>query len=179
MNFLRRLLLCVAVLCGVVLVSLLALRKNSSIQTEVWIDASPQQVWSTLTATAEYPSWNPMISRLDGDLREGNVIAFTQGSGSQNMTFHPKILCVRPARELTWKGHIGIPGIFDAERHFYLERRGEGTDLIQSEEFTGLLAGRLTAGILRETAAQMNGMNSALKQRTELLVQRPVNIGVR
>jgi hypothetical protein len=76
-------------------------------------------------------------------------------------------------------GHIGIPGIFDAERHFYLERRGEGTDLIQSEEFTGLLAGRLTAVILRETAAQMSGMNSALKQRTELLVQRPVNIGVR
>jgi hypothetical protein len=139
----------------VALVSLLALRKNSSIQTGVWIDASPQQVWNTLTATAEYPSWNTMISRLDGDHREGNVISFTQGSGSQSMTFHPKILRVRPARELTWRGYIGIPCVFNAERHFYLEQRCEGMHLIQSEEFTGLLAGRFTAGMLRTGECQV------------------------
>lgn len=41
-----------------------------------------------------------MISRMTGELREGNVIEFTEGSGSDGMTFHPTILRVHPAQEL-------------------------------------------------------------------------------
>ena len=108
-----------------------------------------------------------MISRLTGELREGNVIEFTMGAGSNEMTFHPKIMRVRPAQELRWKGNILVPGIFDGEHQFFLEKQGNMTHLIQSEEFTGLLAGKLTQGVLRETSAQMTAMNTALKQRSE------------
>jgi uncharacterized protein YndB with AHSA1/START domain len=97
MKLLRRLLISFAVLSGCVLLALVALHKDSSIQTEIWIDSSPQQVWQILTATADYPSWNPMISRLTGELREGNVIEFTEGTGSDGMTFHPKVLRVLAA----------------------------------------------------------------------------------
>jgi hypothetical protein len=50
-----------------------------------------------------------------------------------------------------------------------LERQGNGTKLVQSEEFTGLLAGKLTQDVLKETANQMMAMNTALKQRAESL----------
>jgi hypothetical protein len=169
MKFLRRLLFSLAVLFACGLLCLLALHKNSSIRTEISINASPQQVWQILTATADYPSWNPMISRLAGELREGNVIEFTEGAGSDSMTFHPKILCVRTAQELRWKGNILIPGLFDGEHRFLLEKQGNETHFIQSEEFTGLLAGKLAQGVLRETSDQMKAMNIALKQRSEPL----------
>jgi hypothetical protein len=110
-----------------------------------------------------------MISRLAGELREGNVIEFTEGTGSDSMTFHPKILRVRNAQELRWKGNVLVPGLFDGEHRFFLEKQGNKTHLVQSEEFTGLLVGKLTQGILNETSDQMKAMNAALKQRSESL----------
>jgi hypothetical protein len=169
MRAFRRLLISLAILSGLALLCLVALHKNSSIQTDIWINASPQQVWQVLTATVDYPSWNPMISRLVGQLREENVIEFTEGTGSDSMTFHPRILRVRAAQELRWKGNVLFPGVFDGEHRFFLEKQGNKTHLIQSEEFTGLLVGGLTQGILRETSDQMKAMNLALKQRTESL----------
>jgi len=171
-RLLARLLISCVVLLACVLVGLVVLHKDSSIRTEIWIDNAPPQVWQILTATAEYPSWNPMISRLTGELREGNVIEFTEGSGSGSMTFHPRVLSVRPAQELRWKGYVLAPGLFDGEHRFVLERSGRGTQLIQSEEFSGLLAGSLTQGVLRETVEQMEAMNLALKQRSEAFSSR-------
>jgi hypothetical protein len=169
MKLVRLLFLSFAILLGGGLLCLLALHKNGSIRTEIWIDSSPQQVWEILTATADYPSWNPMISRLVGELREGNVIEFTEGTGSDSMTFHPKILTVRTEQELRWKGNVLMTGLFDGEHRFFLEQQGDKTHLVQSEEFTGLLAGKLTQGVLQETSEQMMTMNIALKQRSENL----------
>jgi hypothetical protein len=67
------------------------------------------------------------------------------------------------------EGECFDPGIFDGEHEFLLEQQGNETHLIQSEEFSGLLPGKLTEGVLRETSAQMNAMNTALKQRSESL----------
>lgn len=169
MKVFRRFLICFAVPLGFALLCLMALHKNSSIRTEIWINSSPRQVWNVLIATAEYPSWNPMISHLTGELHEGSVIELTVGAGSDSMTFHPKILRVRTGQELRWKGNVLTAGIFDGEHQFFLEQQGNETHLIQSEEFSGLLAGKLTQAALRETTAQMNSMNLALKQRCESL----------
>jgi hypothetical protein len=177
MKLFRRRLIALAVLLGCTLLCLLALHKNSSIATEVWINSSPQQVWQVLTDTPAYPSWNPMISRLSGELREGNVIEFTEGTGSDGMTFRPKILRVRNAQELGWKGNVLLPGLFDGEHRFLLEKQGNQTHLIQSEQFTGLFVGKLTQGILNETSDQMNAMNTALKQRSETLFQTELPSG--
>lgn len=110
-----------------------------------------------------------MITRLEGELLEGNVIEFTLGSGSSSMVFRPTILAVRANQELRWKGHVLIPGLVDGEHRFYLEAKGNQTHLIQSEMFTGILVGKLTDGILKDTAQRMNAMNLALKSRVELL----------
>lgn len=169
MKILRRLVVSVSALLGCALLCLLILHKNSSIRTEVWIQCSSPQVWHVLTATAEYSSWNPMISRIQGDLREGNVIEVTFGSGSDRMTLHPKVLTVHTAKELRWKGHILFPGIFDGDHQFYLEQIGGKTHLVQSEEFTGLLVGKLTQPLLKATSDQMNSLNLALKRRAEVL----------
>lgn len=157
-------------LAAVVLAAFMAvpvLHRNGSIQTDIWINAPPQAVWKVLTTTADYAAWNPMITQIDGPLRVGSVIKFTNGSGSNAMTFHPTVLAVRPNQELCWKGYVWRPGLFDGEHRFLLEGSGSRTHFVQSENFTGLLAGRLSQGIVRETAAHMEAMNVALKTRVE------------
>jgi|SRR5579863_2846493 len=168
MRLLRGFFLLIAVLCALALAGLWAVHKNSSIRTEIWINSPPDRVWSVLTDTAAYPVWNPLITHLDGDLREGNTIRFTQGSGPDAMTFQPRILRARPATELVWKGSLWMPGIFDAERHFQLGGQGSGTHFIQSESFSGLLAGKLTADAIQATEQGMRSMNAALKARAEM-----------
>jgi hypothetical protein len=90
-----------------------------------------------------------MISRLSGELREGNRIEFMQGpSPRDGIVFHPTILVARPGQELTSKGHVWFPGIFDGEHSFILEGKGPQTHFIQREHFSGLLVGKLTSGPL-------------------------------
>lgn len=149
--------------------ALLVLHHDGSIETDIWIDRPPQAVWKVLTATADYPRWNPEISRLDGELVEGKVIEFAEGSGQDAMVFHPTVLVVRPERELRWKGALWFPGLFDGEHRFQLEVSGNRTHFIQSEQFTGILVGKLSEDALKDTAESMKAMNAALKARAEAL----------
>ncbi|MFM0505946.1 SRPBCC family protein, partial [Paraburkholderia caffeinilytica] len=153
--------------------AILALHHNGSIETETLIDSSPQTVWTVLTATDDYPLWNPEISRLRGQLREGNVIEFVEGTGPDTMVFHPRVLTVQAVRELRWKGYVWFPGIFDGEHRFILETAGNKTRFIQGETFTGILAGTLTRSVLRDTVNSMHAMNDALKKRAELVSSQP------
>jgi hypothetical protein len=153
--------------------AILALHHNGSIETETLIDSSPQTVWAVLTATDDYPLWNPEISRLRGQLREGNVIELVEGKGPDAMVFHPKILAVQAVRELRWKGYVWFPGIFDGEHRFILEAVGNRTHFIQGETFTGILAGALTQSVIRDTVNSMHAMNDELKKRAELASGQP------
>ncbi len=153
---------------AVALLVLVALHSDGSIETDAWIDRPPEDVRKVFAATSSYGSWNPMICRLSGDLRAGNKIEFVEGpSPSDGMVFHPTILVAEPARELTWKGYVWIPGIFDGRHSFIIEGAGSKTHFIQREQFSGLFARTLTKSILVETSRQMAAMNLALKRRVE------------
>ncbi len=165
---LKRLLLSFLVVVLTGCLALYALHGERSISTDISIHASPHAVWQVLTATEKYGSWNPMIDRIVGDLKQGNVIEVDQG-----MVFRPTLLAVRPNQELRWKGYVWIHGLFDGDHRFQLEEQGEYTRLIQSERFTGIFAGRLTGSIISDTAEAMAAMNRALKARVEAPAQTP------
>jgi hypothetical protein len=167
LTLVKRLIVGLLGLIVLVALALIALHRDGAIETDVMIDRSPQAVWQVLTATADYPAWNPEISRLDGPLREGSVIEFAAGTGPDAMVFHPRILVVRQERELRWKGSVWLPGLFDGEHWFVLEPVGNGTRFIQGETFTGVLVGRLTRSVLKDTIDSMREMNDALKRRAE------------
>jgi hypothetical protein len=149
------------------LLAILALHHDGSVETDILIDSPAQDVWHVLTATQDYGTWNPEITRLNGALKEGGVIEFVEGTGEDAMVFHPRILVVRPDRELRWKGYVWVPGIFDGEHRFVLQAAGNKTRFVQGETFTGILAGKLTDDVLQSTIASMQAMNVALKKRVE------------
>jgi hypothetical protein len=132
------------------------------------IDAAPGAVWSVLTDTAAFPSWNPFIRRLEGELREGGkLVVRIQPPGGRAMTFKPTVLSAVPAREVRWLGRLFVPGLFDGEHTFLLEDYGDGRTLFtQSERFTGLLVGAF-GGTLAKTEEGFEQMNEALKRRVE------------
>ena len=168
MSPMLRLLHWCATLLGLALVILLAQHRNGSITTDIWIDRPPTAVWPVLTDTGAYPAWNPTISRIDGSLREGSTIRVTTHIRRFGInTYRGHVLTVEPFRELRWQGTHPIPGLFEGERSFRLEAGGTRTHLIQTEQFTGLLVGRLTDILFADTAFQMNDLDQALKQRVE------------
>jgi hypothetical protein len=147
-----------------------------SIRAEIEIGAPPDVVWDVLTDTAAYAEWNPFLVHVDGPLAVGERprIRFSP-PGGKAMTMRPRVLVADAPREVRWRGHLGIPGLFDGEHIFTVEAVGAGrTRLVQREEFGGILV-PLTGKLLRRTEDGFRAMNEALRERAEARAQPPTS----
>jgi hypothetical protein len=124
--------------------TLFVLHEDTSVHADVLIDRPPSDVWKVVSNTAAYPDWNPFITRVDGDFREGATIRIVLGTGPDLMVFKPTVLVVRPEQDLCWRGSVWIRGVFDGTHCIHLTAVTGGTHLEQMESFSGLLVGRLT-----------------------------------
>lgn len=138
------------------------------LHTETNIQASPETIWHHLTNGQDL-GWNPFMTALSGDLRAGEIIDVTlKIDGMAPMQISPRLLVADPARELRWKGKMGLPGLFDGEHFFQLEQGSNGgTRLIHGEKFTGILVPLLFPWLKRPTRNGFLAMNAALKTRAE------------
>ena len=109
--------------------------------TEIHINAPPERIWRILTDFASYPQWNPFVRRARGKPEKGEQLeVYLQPEGAGGMTFQPRVLTAEPGRELRWRGHLLIPGLFDGEHIFIIEPLVAGdVRFIQREIVTGLL----------------------------------------
>ena len=139
------------------------------IKTEITIKARPQKVWGILTKFSEYPNWNSFIKSINGSVEVGNKItARIEAPGSKGMTFKPKILSFIDYKELSWLGHLLIPGLFDGKHKFELLDNGDGTTtFIQSELFNGLLVSMFKKQLNENTRNGFVEMNEKLKEIAE------------
>jgi len=142
------------------------------IRTEVAIDAPAETVWSVLTDFAAYPEWNG-YTRIEGTAREGDRLAVSPGPEAGRMpTFRPEVLRAGPAGEydfeLAWLGHLYVRGLFDGEHSFRVEAIDDHhCRLVQSESFSGVLAGLLLRFVGEDTERNFEAVNAALKTRAE------------
>jgi hypothetical protein len=132
------------------------------------IAAAPAEVWAVLADTDAFPSWNPFIRKLEGELRTGAKLEVKiQPPGRRVSTFRPTVLAAEPGRELRWLGRLGIPGIFDGEHILRLHPTpAGGTRFTQEERFSGILV-RPFGGAVDSTERGFEQMNQALKARAE------------
>ncbi len=147
--------------------TLFVLHEDSSAQADIFIDRPPADVWTVVSDTAAYPVWNPFITRVDGDLREGETIRIVLGIGPDSMVFKPTVLVVRPPNDLCWRGSVWIRGVFDGTHCIHLTAVTGGTRFEQTESFSGLLVGRLTTDVIEATRRNFQAMNNAVKRRVE------------
>jgi hypothetical protein len=137
------------------------------ISASIHIDATPDQVWNTLTDLAGYPRWNPFLREASGQIAVGAKLTLRMfPAHGRPMTFKPKVLAADTARELRWIGRLIVPGVFDGEHRFTLTPTNGGTDLVQSEKFSGLMV-PLVGKTIDNTADNFRLLNEALKKQVE------------
>ena len=138
------------------------------LRTEIEFDGTPEEVWAVIADVPAYPEWNPFIERIDGELRVGAKLDVRlQPVDEREITMHPTVLAAEPGRELRWRGHLVVPGMFDGEHRFLIEEAGPGrVRFVQSECFGGILLPFLWEK-LRDggTAKGFRAMNEALARR--------------
>ena len=139
------------------------------IKTEILIYASPEKIWSILTNFDNYPSWNPFIKSIKGEVKVGNKItARIEPPEASGMTFKPQILTLETNKELSWLGHLLFAGLFDGEHKFELIDNGnETTTFKQSEKFNGLLVPLFKKQLDTNTKNGFAAMNMKLKELAE------------
>jgi hypothetical protein len=142
-------------------------RKNGfSINTEIQINAGPEDIWEVLEDFNNYPSWNPFIKMVKGEVKEGNRITVkVVPPGGRGMTFSPRVLKFEKNKEIRWIGNFIIPGLFDGEHRLILTDNGNGTTTFeQSEKFNGILVPLFK---FENTRLGFEAMNQELKRIVE------------
>ncbi|NUS73749.1 MAG: SRPBCC domain-containing protein [Corynebacteriales bacterium] len=135
-------------------------------QTSIEIDASAEQVWSTLTDFTNHPQWNPFITKISGEPITGTRLSVEISNNGKTNTFTPTVLAAEPGRELRWIGRFGMVGVVDGEHYFHIETlTPKRIRLIHGEKFTGVLVPFL--GKQLDVADNFAAMNRALKARVE------------
>jgi len=137
----------------------------TTIQTEVFIAARPDQVWQVLTDFPSHAEWDPFFASIEGAAAVGNSlhIQFRQG-----MRMQPIVTLARPGEVFEWRGKLLFGGLFDGRHRFELRQQGGQTRFIHSESFDGILV-PLLKKLLVNTERGFDAFNHALKQRVEAM----------
>jgi hypothetical protein len=139
------------------------------LKTEIIIQASPEKVWQLLMDFNNYPSWNPFINSISGRAITGEKISCKlRMENGKTMTFTPKVLAVEVGKKFEWLGHLLLPGLFDGNHYFYIEKINDAqVKFIHGERFKGILAGMVMKSIGEDTKKGFIKMNIALKEQAE------------
>jgi hypothetical protein len=135
---------------------------------QIDIGAPPERVWKVFTDFRSFPSWNPFIRKMKGELVPGRKLRITLRLGRHKMRFRPQVTLVKPAREIRWLARQPIHRLFDVERAFEFEPNGKsGTRFVQFEIGRGLMAPIIMPIMHRRIAKGYAALNQALKARAE------------
>ena len=89
-----------------------------------------------LTDANGFPRWNSTVTRVEGQIREGERLRL-HVPGTER-TFTPKVSGVVPDERMTWTG--GFSPVFKGVRTFELQRCDDGsTEFLMEERFSGVI----------------------------------------
>ena len=133
------------------------------------VNSTPKKIWNILINFDEYELWNPFMTKVVGNAILGSKIEVNiKTISGKKRTYFPIITKCEINRELRWKGKSFLPGIFDGERIFVIEKSNDNrVSFLHKEVFKGLgvkLVGNKLDQDLRESFVKMN---KALKARAE------------
>jgi hypothetical protein len=138
------------------------------LDASIEIDAPSERVWGVLTDTARYGEWNPFVTGIAGELREGADIKVTiRAPERKAVTFAARVTRLDPGRQLRWRGRWLLPGLFDGDHALTVETLGEGRARFRTrEQVTGLLL-PLLGKAMRQSQAGFEELCKAVKARAE------------
>ncbi|MGJ1324493.1 SRPBCC family protein [Sphingobacterium faecium] len=142
---------------------------KAHIENSITIKASIESVWIVLSDFNKYPDWSPTIKQFFSipSVGQRSKVRLEQSKGP-SMTMNPLFLNITPLKELRWKGSLIVPGLFDGEHYFILEKKSDHeTVLTQGEYFSGVLVYFFRKMIYGVTYNDFKSFNVALKEQVE------------
>ena len=134
--------------------------------TSIIIHSSIDNVWNHLTDFSSYPTWNPLVRSLNGEMKEGRTIS--THILPLGKTFHPTLLVYKPKKELVWQGVQGAKFLLAGKHYSRLEKiSATETNLLHGEWFTGLFSWFIPKSLLQKMENAFLEHNIILKQRAE------------
>jgi len=138
-------------------------------QTTFDVNAPAETVWRVLTTLDRYGEWNPQIPRASGTIEEQGTIHLCLAlPGRPAMNLVATIEKVRPARLLTWRGHVVAPWLFEGHRKFEIQSAGDRRVSVRHvENIHGLLAPLFAVFMGGPVERGHHALNQALRTRAE------------
>eukprot|EP00177_Eucheuma_denticulatum_P001897 GFKZ01003384.1.p4 GENE.GFKZ01003384.1~~GFKZ01003384.1.p4 ORF type:complete len:148 (+),score=28.83 GFKZ01003384.1:2133-2576(+) len=132
------------------------------------ISAPPSAVYSILMDFDSYPSWNPLVVKLEGKAEVGSTLEAHIKLGDQAATmFKPTVLKNEANKEFRWVGAVLFEWIFRGEHYFVLEETADGCELLHGELFSGLLDGLMQKMYKKDVEKSFGAFNEAIKMNAE------------
>ncbi len=136
---------------------------SMSCLVEINIRAKAESIWRILTDAKDFPRWNSMITKIEGDIREGQRLRLHVPGTDR--TFTPLVSNIAPNERMTWTG--GFAPVFKGVRTFELRRCGDdSTDFAMKERFSGLML-PLAKGSMPDFGPVFERFASDLKREAE------------
>jgi len=128
------------------------------------IAASAETVWTVLSATDRYPSWNPFVTSFAGTLAAGERITVTLSLPRRKpQVMKPTLMSVTPGVGFEWLGRVGMPGILDGRHRFVVEPLGaDRCRLVHHERLSGMLVPMFRSMLTVNTPEAFVALNQAL-----------------
>ena len=140
----------------------------TTVRVDTDIHATADRVWAVLVDFAAYPQWNPFVTSLEGEVREGAHLRAGMSIGGKIIPAEVDLSRVVPNRELAWTGGFTPRFLLNAVHAFRLEPLGAGAvRLVHEEVIGGLLSPVMMWRLGKDLREQFQRLNDALKQRAE------------
>ena len=139
------------------------------INTEIGISSTPEKVWETLMDLPNWSNWNPIVNKIEGNLKIGQELYITMSSsnGNDGKKYKSIIGELDENKRFTFVAIIMTKLMFSSERIIELRERDSGTILTQREIYTGLMVSLFWNKLSSDAYKMLNSMNKALKKEIE------------
>lgn len=138
------------------------------IHTSIVIDAPAFSVWNMLTDLASYPRWNPFITRIKGELKQGSRLDMEMKFASEKgVAIGPVVVDVQLERHISWLDR-STGGLFVAEHKLEIQTLAhDRVTFFQIASFTGPIVSLVEKKLETGFRKGLEEMNLALKKVAE------------
>ena len=138
------------------------------IKTEIQISAPIDKIWHVLTDLDNWKDWNPTAKQASGSMSIGSKLTITMiGEDCKEMTYQPHVLEVNPPKIFRWRAKMMAGFLFTNDRVFELKEKNGGTEFVNKELFSGLMALMTWKKMQGFVPPMLDKMNKALKEKLE------------
>jgi len=139
------------------------------IKTEIKILSTPDKVWKTLMDLPNWSEWNPIVNKIEGNLKVGEELSITMCSskGNDGKKYKSVIREIDENKRFSFVATMMAKFMFTADRIIELKKTEEGTLFTQKEIYSGLMVSLFWKKLSTDATEMLHSMNKALKKEIE------------